>query len=298
MISICIPVYNFDVRNLVGELTRQGNRSGIPYEIILIDDCSSSYFRKVNEEVTGKNTFVQLEKNEGRAKIRNLFPCHSKFGKLLYLDCDSSIISGDFLNNYIAAAGNYGSMVICGGTVYKEGIPPRNQRLRWKFGINRESLSSAVRRLTPFRFFMTNNFLIDRETLRKVKFDDRLAGYGHEDTLYGYHLMKNDINIAHIDNPVLHLCTETNSEYLAKTENSILNLVKILGFVGNDDEFKKKVRVLDAADKLGKMHLSVLYRILFYPVKPFLKGMLEKGFFRLWLFDIYKLGLLIQAKRN
>jgi hypothetical protein len=41
MLSICIPVYNFDVRALVYELQGQAVRCDVPFEVILMDDAFS-----------------------------------------------------------------------------------------------------------------------------------------------------------------------------------------------------------------------------------------------------------------
>ena len=51
MISICIPIYNFDVRQLITELARQISNIDVPCELVLIDDFSTEEFRKMNEPV-------------------------------------------------------------------------------------------------------------------------------------------------------------------------------------------------------------------------------------------------------
>ena len=75
MISILIPTYNYIVYPLVESLTRQAEELGTPCEIIVADDAST------NEECKQANlrigelphcTFIELEKNIGRASIRNL----------------------------------------------------------------------------------------------------------------------------------------------------------------------------------------------------------------------------------
>jgi len=45
-ISVCIPVYNFDVRELVTALNREIHTYTLDAEIILIDDASEYAFRK------------------------------------------------------------------------------------------------------------------------------------------------------------------------------------------------------------------------------------------------------------
>ncbi|WP_435525706.1 hypothetical protein [Chryseobacterium indoltheticum] len=46
-ISVCIPVYNFDVRELVYDLKKEIENQNIDAEIILIDDASEESFHNV-----------------------------------------------------------------------------------------------------------------------------------------------------------------------------------------------------------------------------------------------------------
>jgi len=54
-------------------------------------------FKKINENVCRKEIYIQLDNNIGRAKIRNLFLKYAKYDYLLFLDCDTFIISDDFV---------------------------------------------------------------------------------------------------------------------------------------------------------------------------------------------------------
>jgi glycosyltransferase involved in cell wall biosynthesis len=298
MISICIPVYNHNINELVLELIRQGNESGVDYEIILIDDSSSMDYRIINENVYRLCKFVQLETNAGRARIRNLFQDHAKYENFLFVDCDSVITREDFISRYINEVAENSSLVICGGRVYKPVPPPREKKLRWKYGIDRESQLPSVREASPFRFFMSNNFLVNRNVFEKIKFDDRLTEYGYEDTLFGYWLMKNQVKISHIENPVLHGCLESNSEFLQKTEKSIDNLLRILHFTGSDNDFVKNVRLLQIHKMICSMRLTRICRLSLNQLRPLFKSLLSGGFILMWMFDLYKLGLLLQAEES
>ena len=292
MISICIPVYNFKVGKLVNALNQQGKDAGVPFEIIIIDDCSSPKFRKSNKTSCSKYTYILLDENIGRSRIRNLFLKYAKFTNLLFLDCDSVIISNMFLHKYIEEIHTPGFKVVCGGLVCYRNEPPRKFRLRWKYGSIRESCKHTIRNQDPFQYFKNSNFLIEVEILRKIKFDERIAGYGHEDTLFAYKLMKNEIRVKHIENPVLHACKETNSEFLEKTENSIFNLVEILNYVDYDKEFINHVKILKVSNQLSRMYLNIFVKISFIIFKSALKFLLRKGFGGLRALDFYKLGLL------
>ncbi len=298
MISICIPVYNFNVTSLLNELSKQGDASGFPYEIILIDDFSSEDFRKLNEKACKKHSYILLERNIGRARIRNMFLEYSKFNKLLFLDCDSIIISDDFLLNYINDVFLDDSIVIYGGTVYDENAPHRNRLLRWKYGIKRESQKSLIRKQSPFSYFRTNNFLIDKAIFEEIRFDERIVDYGHEDTLFSYMLMKNGVRVKHTDNPVLHFSAETNSSFLNKTEKSIANLCRIIVFTDYDHEFIRTTRIVSVFIRIKNLKFAGIIWLFLRLLKPFIKFLLSRGIASLVLFDLYKLSLLLQNNKR
>ncbi|MBT8259925.1 MAG: glycosyltransferase [Bacteroidia bacterium] len=290
MISICIPIYNFDVSNLIKNLSHQSNVLEEPTEIILIDDCSNNYFKKINKEVCEREIYIQLEKNIGRAAIRNKFLEYASYNYLLFLDCDSIIHSDNFLLNYIKAIKNYPNQLICGGRVYPKSPPERAQLLRWKYGVYKESKPFDIRNLNPNKSFMTNNFLIPKEIFNKVRFNENLVEYGHEDTLFGYELKKNNIDIIHIDNPVLNGELESNSNYITQTEKAVGNLVKILKYLNNEKGFIEDVEVLRIYFKYFKLRKLII--LVFSIFKPVIRSLLSKGYVNLYLFDFYKLGTL------
>ena len=57
-ISVCIPVYNFDVRELVFSLSKEIENQKLNAEIILIDDASTKEFVAINEPL--KNNVTQF----------------------------------------------------------------------------------------------------------------------------------------------------------------------------------------------------------------------------------------------
>lgn len=296
MISICIPIYNFDVTTLVNELSRQAKLLNSSYEIILIDDCSNEGFRTINSNTCNQGTYIQLKENVGRAKIRNLFLAYSKYENLLFLDCDSLIIRDDFLQKYaeIIRKGDYS--VACGGRVYDLNRPPRQNLLRWKYGIKKESQPVDVRRQFPNKSFMTNNFLVNHEILASIRFDERITEYGHEDTLFGYALKLRGITIDHIDNPVLNGDLEVNSEYLLKTEKGIKNLLHILDYVNYEKDFINDISLLRFFCKVGPFQKMIA--VVFKMAKPLIVFTLNRGYISLFLFDFYKLGLLIKYQSS
>lgn len=292
MISICIPIYNFDVNTLIHALGFQMNKQNRPVEIILIDDCSHASFKEINATVCNKYHYIELDKNIGRSKIRNLFLNYAQYDHLLFLDCDSLIESGDFLQNYINALLDVENQVICGGRIYPRLKPKKEKRLSWEYGRKKESLNCSQRQLSPNKSFMTNNFIIDKKLLSEIKFDERLSEYGHEDTLFGFELKQKGIEIHHIENPVLNGDIEDNAAFLEKTEKGIRNLVFIAQH--SDPNFKNEVHLLKFYNQLKAKHFTIFIDMLFPILKPFMAFFLIKGYVNLKFFDFYKLGILNQ----
>jgi len=293
MISICIPVYNYDVTSLVKSLHSQCISANINFEIILIDDLSENEFKEINSKLSLISNYIQLDKNVGRSRIRNLFLQYAKYEYLLFLDCDSVINNDQFIKNYLESFDN-ASEVIIGGRIYPSIKPDKNYLLRWKYCTIREQTDNP----SSNKAFMSNNFLIKKELFEKIKFDERIKMYGHEDTLFGYDLKKAGIRIKYINNPVLNGELESNKEFLKKTEQSIENLKYILDFLNYDKGFINEVSLLKSYFFLKKYKLDLLVNLIFKLKKRSLKWFLEKGIVFLWWFDFYKLGYLTSIMRS
>ncbi|NOR87123.1 MAG: glycosyltransferase [Bacteroidales bacterium] len=297
MLSICIPIYKFDVRLLIGQLTEQMNNIKEKVELVLIDDASNSEFLNINQETCETHHYIKLDKNIGRSRIRNLFLEYASYDNLLFLDCDSIITESDFIEKYLFQLQKKENNIVCGGRIYPSNPPEKKKMLRWKYGIKKESQTAENRQLLPNHSFMTNNFLIKRILLEEIKFDERLSNYGHEDTLFGFELMKAGIPITHIHNPVGNGDIEDNDVFLEKTEAGVENLALILNYMNHDSRLIAMVKLLRANRKLQKMKLSG-FVLLIYSVfrKPILLS-LNRGPISLYIFDFYKLSILLEAQK-
>ena len=137
LISICIPIYNFNVVDLIITINNQGEKSKKPYEVICIDDGSNKEILKLNEEIKSykKVKYLILKKNIGRSKIRNLF-LNATYQNLLFIDCDCSIQNGNFLEKYFEQVENE---VVYGGRRHHDNPPKdKNKKLRWLYGIKKK----------------------------------------------------------------------------------------------------------------------------------------------------------------
>ena len=289
MLSICIPVYNFDITKLITELVSQTNNVNSLVEIIIIDDASTIEFQLINNRLSNihKIKYVQLDENIGRSKIRNLFLKYINFDYLLFLDCDSIIIESNFIQKYLNEINNKG-LVICGGTSYSSTIPDKEFYLRWKYGLKRECLAVSIRKKSAYQSFMTNNFVVKAEILKLQPFDEQLTDYGHEDTLFGFALKQNKIPITHINNTVDHDYDDDNAEFINKTELALKNLVKIRKFVKNDS-FDSDIKILRIYKKISFLKVQYILLIIYNILKRVIVILLIKNRGGLYLFDFYKL---------
>ena len=292
MLSICIPVYNYDVGSLVKDLHFQAKEAGYPFEMILMDDASDETFREINKSIELENVrYIQLNENIGRAKIRNRLAEEAKFSFLLFMDCDSAVASRLYIGNYIRVIDSW--TVCCGGRIYEGKKPADSTYLRWKYGVERECASVSERNKNPNSGFQTNNFLIHKSIFEKVKFNEDLIGYGNEDTLFGLELLEQKVIIQHIDNPLIHTGLESASDFLEKTENGIENLHRVeLLLREKYPKYINHSRLMRTKLFLQKLHLLGCVSKLFSMMKRLMKNNLLSKNPSLMIFDLYRLGLL------
>ncbi len=295
MLSICIPIFNFDVRKLVKHV--QATDDMPDFEILLVDDHSDELYCKQNRELQlfEKIKYTELEENIGRSKIRNLLASKAQFESILFLDCDVEIVRDDFLLKYYEQI-KQGEKVVCGGHIYQENPPDKEKYLHWYYGTRREVKTTTERQKAPNDSFMTGNFLISKDLFEKIRFDERISGYGHEDTLLGCELDKLGIKINHIDNPVLHTGLDTNKQFLEKTRQSIHNLLHLDQISDKDETVCLKVKALKAFHTTDKLALHGIISKLFSAFRKKMENNLKGSRPSLLILDLYKLGYLCRIK--
>ena len=299
MLSICIPIYNQDVTALVSALSSQIAHMETPAEIILIDDCSTEAFKRINKTICKEHQYHELEQNVGRSKIRNLFLKYVNYDYLLFLDCDATIISEHLLEVYIDTITSNTYQVFCGGSIYPKEKPSREYMLRWANGNIRETIPAKTRKTKPYSSFMTSNVIIKRDVFDHIRFDENIVKYGHEDTLFGFALKKKGIPICHVDNNVLNDDIDANSTFIQKTEEALVNLAYIIKKLDYDQDLISEIKILNVYFSLQRKGLTSLLNIGFSIIKTPLKRLLSHGTENLYLFDIYKIGVLSKAlKKN
>ena len=196
MLSILLPIYNYNCSQLISSLHKQALDCKICFEIIAIEDGSTIMTQENESACQRINTkYIKLEKNIGRSAIRNKLASESSYKWLLFMDCDSIIPSDDFIRKYIYNIRS-GYKIYCGGRIF----PSRNEIfddyiLHWTVGTKREPNVNDIDN-DKDKHFLSNNFVINKSVFENIKFCETLKGYGHEDTLFGLELRKacNKIN--------------------------------------------------------------------------------------------------------
>lgn len=287
MLSILIPVYNFEVGLLVMQLSEQCMAIGIAYEIVCADDGSDEIWRQKNASLNSINScfYIELNQNIGRSRIRNFLVQKAKYDKLLFLDCDSGLRDENFILNYVEYLNTQD--VVFGGRAYQDSAPENHEfLLHYTYGVKRESQFAEIRNQNVYRSFHSNNFLVSRDIILKFPFDESLLLYGHEDTRWALNLEKNNIEILHIDNPVIHLGLEDNNVFLRKQCDAIENIIK-LKRSGNSIGSK----VEDAYLFLEEFYLLNLYRLIFsWSERRLVRNLMSKSP-NLFFLDIFRLGI-------
>ena len=290
-ISILIPVYNYDVRQLVHDLQQQSHTlDGVEVEILCFDDASDADFRRLNAAIAELPSveYRLLPNNLGRSRIRNLLAREASHDYLLFIDCDSQVPDDSYLQRYAKTLSP--EQLLYGGRIYQSQAP-ENQALilHWRYGSMREARPAEERQSQPYHSFMTNNFLIPRKLFYPIGFDERLSQYGHEDTLFGMELAAKNIQIAHLENPLVHAGLEPAQVFLRKSRQALENLA-FLYHQGTGID----TRLLRWALRLQGQPSEVLLRVFWDSFRSLLERQLKSGNPSLRLFDMYKLGCLLE----
>jgi glycosyltransferase involved in cell wall biosynthesis len=292
-ISLLIPVFDYDIIALVHSMKNAMGKVPEFYEIVIGDDGSSGEYREKYRSLKAENIkVISSKKNIGRAAIRNRLALEAKGDFLIFIDADV-ILPGTaeaYILKWLPFLKN--SRVICGGTIYHDSPPgDPDKLLRWKYGKWREQKSAAERNKHPHAGLSTFNLLIEKSVFSKIRFNEELKQYGHEDTLLGYQLKKAGINILHIDNGLIHEGLESNRDFLNKTKLGIENLSKLYDKVTDKKSFSETVMILRFYNKLKLFGLTRILAAIFIKYRDQMEIRLESGNISLLLFGFYKMSM-------
>jgi glycosyltransferase involved in cell wall biosynthesis len=296
-LSILIPVYNREVSQLVQSLLAQLPDWPGPVEIRLLDDGSAEEFWEQNRWLSTFPGVIyrELTHNVGRAAIRNQLVASAQHEWLLLLDNDSLLPDHQFLARYAQAQAAGLTALFIGGTTY-EATPPADPalRLRWRYGRAREMRPATLRQRDPRGQLSINNALLPRALASKFPFDERLSGYGHEDTKFGLELSCAGVPVRHLDNPVLHDGLDTAASFLQKSEQAVANFARLL----REDDLGASSRLAQAAQRLRRANLAASVQAVLALSEPLLRRNLLSTNPSLLALDALKLCWLLREERG
>jgi hypothetical protein len=292
MLSICIPIYNYDIRPLFYNLIKQKSTLTIPIEIVLADDGSDYSYTSINEEIASlADVYLKMDKNVGRAKIRNILSDNAQYDYLLFIDCDSVIVSDTFLSDYVAQIDGK-EKVVYGGVCYSDNAS-WNEKLRYLYGLKRECRSLEFRNSHPYQTFLSGNFLIHKKVFEKVRFDETIVAYGYEDALFSWALYQNGVPMYHINNPLENRLV-SNKCFLKQCSTAVRNL----SYMVKNDNFPQNVRLVKIYNKIKSFHMANLCAYVSYAINPLIYALLYLNVPFLFLLDAYKLSLFCRYMKS
>lgn len=296
MLSVLIPIYNADVSNLVTQLHTQLVQSGIVFEIICIDDASTlSYEENISLKNTKEVKYIKLEKNIGRAAIRNMLAETANYDLLLFIDSDMQVVNNNYIQNYLYQVSD--NDVVYGGLIYTDTLSNNAYTLRWDYGRKKEAVSAELRAKDLYLSVKTCNAIISKKLFLKIKFNENIQQYGHEDTLFCIELERQSAKVLHINNPLLHAGLEDAQSYLNKVQTACKSLYFIAHSFLNKEE-RTKIRLIYFYEKLDKMGLMGILNFFY---KSF-EGRIQKNLYSkkpsLLLLDYYKLISYYRIAKN
>jgi GT2 family glycosyltransferase len=289
-VSLLIPVCDYDIVAIVHSMKSCFGNIPEFIEILIGDDGSTpenkERYKSLEEE---RVRLITSDKNIGRAAIRNKLALEARGDYLLFIDADTMIpgTAEAYINTWIKSITS--ARVISGGILYHESPPGDPDKiLRWKNGRKREQKKASERNKHPYSSFSTFNVLIDRTIFEKLRFNEDIRQYGHEDTLFSYQLKKAGIGVVHIDNGLIHEGLESNRDFLNKTKLSIENLSKLYDCVTDKKTFSSTVRMIRNYGWLRIFRLTLILAGIFIRFRERMEIRIDSSDPHLWMFDFYK----------
>ncbi len=291
MLSILIPVYNYDILPLVEEIHLQATACEIIFEIIIIDDFSSQILFDIDKIEAFSNTKITKKKNNvGRSAVRNLLAAQACHENLLFIDAGTFPKSKTFIKNYTKTLENN---ITIGGMSEEELAPKKPYKLRWLYTKKREaSYDSAKLKKT---IYTSANFLIKKPIIQSYPFDESIKKYGFEDYIFFNTLKTNSFRLNFINNPVIHDSKEDAHTFILKTEDGLRNLVQLSR---KNRALICKIKIWRVHSKLRSFGLNGVTIFIFKHFRPLLIKNFNSSYPSILLFDLYKLGFLSSLIHN
>ena len=295
MLSVLIPTYNYNVYPLVKEIHKQISKLAIEFEILVYDDASTIDFENI-ELIKELNNVVykKLPDNLGRTAIRHLLTTDAKFENLLFLDADTFPKDRYYIAKFIKTIEKYPADVYFGGIQVPTNPPSPDKMLRWKYGKERESLPVEKRKEKPYRSILCGAVLIKKSVFLPIITELKAIKKYGLDLYFSYQLKKQQAEIHHFHNPIIHLGLETSEDFLKKTEQAI-DTLKFL--IKNRMIAPDYSRLSEKAQQLSTPGCKTLTFPCIIFKKLCIKNLLSANP-SLFIFDLYKLFYFCHQTRK
>lgn len=268
MISVLIPVYNYNVVNLVTHIHTQLQLCNVPFEIICLDDASTSDIVLDNENLSSLDStkYIKSPENLGRTNARQYLSENANYEWLLFLDADVMPKKGEFISHYLKFI-NHDYDAIYGGFAYYEQRPDSDYMLRWTYGSTHEQIPAEKRNKKPYKVIISANFMIKKSVFLDINSNIKQKGYGF-DNFFAAILKMKHINVFHIDNEVYHLGIETSRSYLRKKEKAAETLL-LLHHANTIENHDNDLLLLFIKLKRFRLHYlaSLFYKLFKTPMQ-------------------------------
>ena len=293
MISIAIPVYNYNISDLLDVLEQQIRKEKVPVEIIVLDDCSTDETLKTTNKTRAKPyTYIENTINQGRVATRLALAKKAHYDWILFMDADVIPLKSDFISSFLKEIRpNYD--LIFGGITYMEKLDHPEHSLRWSYGKKSEAKSYINRKNLPYASIVSQHFCIRKSVAVSIFSEMEIKAYGM-DILFTYLLEKHRVTVLHIDNPTVHLGLEKNEEYLEKTIKGLETTYQLerLGLIPINYRPVQQKSVT-----LSKLYVTSLFLAVFSVFHKSIESNLKSAKPNLILFRLYKLYHFIKIKR-
>ncbi|GAA3610862.1 glycosyltransferase [Flavivirga amylovorans] len=295
MLSILIPVYNYNISNLIFEIHKQAINANIKFEIICYDDNSEKHISENKSAIDSLNysSIIISKENIGRTDARQLLSNKAAYDWLLFLDADVIPKSDNFIQHYIEKTNSIYD-VIYGGFAYNKEKPSNDAILRWKYGKTFEEIDAKKRNLTPYQLIISANFFIRKSVFEEINSKINKKSYGL-DNYFAALLKQNNFRVLHVNNEVYHHGLESSILYLKKVEECIITLLWLYDGKKMVEHNNKLLSVFTNVKRFKVNYLmNLFYHIFNSKIK---KNLLSKNP-NLFLLQLYKLSYICYEDLN
>ena len=291
MLSVLVPVFNWDVTDLVTTLHQQCMKLSIEFEVLAVDDYSTNLTtREANSKINLEHfRLIELDSNVGNAEARNILARTAKFSWLLFLDADMMPVHDHFVSLYLEQIQLDDFDIMSGGILYEKEVSSEF-KLKWLHGTKTEE---QLEEKDPYLEIRGNNFLVRKPIFLQNPFGGLPESYGYVDTHFGLKLKQSKSRVKIIDNPCIHLGLETNEKFVEKHKKAIRNAFWMMN---NQPDLAENLRIVKMYKKVQKLGLRKPIAWLFQLFeKTMLKNLHSKNP-SLFVFQLYKLGYICTLK--